>query len=139
MMRTVVKNLTELTEFSGRIAEKCAVPACIALYGDLGAGKTEFARAFIRKMLKQPDLIVPSPTFTIVQYYEIKGCAGISHFDLYRLKSTDELEEVGFFDALKKDIVIIEWPERAEAFLPKDTVKIHITPGDGESRILRIE
>lgn len=123
-----------MINFSGRIAENLPdAPIAILLSGDLGVGKTEFARSFIRAKLGQPDLVVPSPTFTIVQHYGTSP--GIAHFDLYRIKSTAELEEIGFFDALQNDIVLIEWPERAEGFLPKDAMRINIEM-DGDGRII---
>ncbi|MDR2770027.1 MAG: tRNA (adenosine(37)-N6)-threonylcarbamoyltransferase complex ATPase subunit type 1 TsaE [Rickettsiales bacterium] len=115
-----VENVELLRGIAAGFAKGLTAPRCVALYGDLGAGKTEFARAVIRT-LRGPDVIVPSPTFTIVQDY-----CGISHFDLYRVKSTVELEEIGFFNALALDITLIEWPEIAEQFLPKNAVSVHI-------------
>jgi len=133
MSKIRIKALGEMITFAGRIAKKVAQPPkTILLYGDLGTGKTEFARAFIRAKLGDPNLVVPSPTFTIVQNYN-----GISHFDLYRIKSAAELYEIGFFDAIQNDIVLIEWSERGERFLPKSAIHINIEL-DGDERIITI-
>ncbi len=83
----------------------------VALRGDLGAGKTALARQIIRAMADDPELEVPSPTFTLVQSYRLR--IPIHHFDLYRLTGPDELEELGLSEALAEGIVIVEWPERA--------------------------
>lgn len=94
-----------------------------ALYGTLGMGKSVFARAFIQKLCNVDD--VPSPTFTLLQTYS--GCKGdIYHYDLYRLKHPDEVFELGFEEAVYSGISLIEWPENAGSWLPKDIVKIKI-------------
>jgi tRNA threonylcarbamoyladenosine biosynthesis protein TsaE len=93
-----------------------AVPGdALALSGELGAGKTSFARAFIRA--RGGDETVPSPTFTLVQLYELPGGA-IWHFDLYRLRHAEEAWELGIEDAFRDGISLIEWPERLGALLP---------------------
>ena len=126
------ENAESLRAFAAEFAIGLKAPRTVALTGGLGAGKTEFARAVIKR-LAGADTVVPSPTFTLVQEY-----GDISHFDLYRVKSAAELEEIGFFDAVHKNIVLIEWPEIAEKFLPPDTIRIHIDIKDGgrEVRIL---
>ena len=104
----------------------------IALKGDLGAGKTTLARALIRALAGDPDLDVPSPTFTLVQAYEAR--IPVLHLDLYRLGSPDELEELGLDEGLESGAVLIEWPERAEALLPEKTLTVEIeTAGSGRS------
>ena len=95
----------------------------IALYGDLGAGKTTFARAFIRALSRDLALEVPSPTFTLVQSYATER-ATLAHVDLYRIRDATEVEEAGLFDA--GDIFVVEWPERASALLPAERLEVRL-------------
>ena len=99
---------------AGSLAGVAEAGDVLALDGPLGAGKTVFARGFIRA-LTSPDEEVPSPTFTLVQVYEGRDCP-IHHFDLYRIKASDELYELGIEEAFADGITLIEWPERARAF-----------------------
>jgi tRNA threonylcarbamoyl adenosine modification protein YjeE len=107
----------------------------LALQGDLGAGKTTLARGLIRALAADTGLEVPSPTFTLVQSYE--GRIPIQHFDLYRLASAGELYELGFDEAGKHGIAIVEWPEKAAGHLPDDTIVIELSH-EGEGRHARI-
>jgi len=99
---------------AARIAGVAEPGDVLALEGPLGAGKTVFARGFIRA-LTTPTEEVPSPTFTLVQVYEGPACP-IHHFDLYRIESADELYELGIEEAFAEGITLIEWPERARTF-----------------------
>jgi tRNA threonylcarbamoyl adenosine modification protein YjeE len=96
---------------------------CFALSGEVGTGKSTFARAFIQALCG--DVNVASPTFTISQNYVSKSGTDIWHYDLYRLKSTDELFEIALDEMLPSAITIIEWPELAKIHLSRST--IHIT------------
>jgi tRNA threonylcarbamoyladenosine biosynthesis protein TsaE len=95
----------------------------IALKGELGAGKTSFARAFIRTRAGR-DEEVPSPTFTLVQTYELPELT-IWHFDGFRLRDPDEAWELGIEDAFRDGVSLIEWPERFGAAIPKR--RLHLT------------
>ncbi|MCF6113760.1 tRNA (adenosine(37)-N6)-threonylcarbamoyltransferase complex ATPase subunit type 1 TsaE [Mesorhizobium muleiense] len=107
----------------------------LALRGDLGAGKSSLARALIRAMTDDAGLDVPSPTFTLVQSYEAR--VPVHHFDLYRLSAASELDELGFDEALAQGAALVEWPERAEAYLPKTAVLIELVHQD-DGRLARL-
>jgi tRNA threonylcarbamoyladenosine biosynthesis protein TsaE len=102
--------------------------------GPLGAGKSTLARALIRA-LTSPDEEVPSPTFTLVQFYDGPDFP-VAHFDLYRLTDPDEAYEIGLEEALEDGAVLIEWPQRLQGRLPADRLAIDITPvgEDGSAR-----
>ncbi|MBB3660454.1 hypothetical protein FHX15_005723 [Rhizobium sp. BK650] len=97
---------------------------CLALSGDLGAGKSSLARAFLRTIADDDGLDVPSPTFTLVQSYELR--IPVSHFDLYRLGDSSELTELGFDEALENGICLVEWPEMAEGELPTSRIALRL-------------
>jgi tRNA threonylcarbamoyl adenosine modification protein YjeE len=92
----------------------------MALTGDLGAGKSTLSRALIRAMADEPELEVPSPTFTIMQSYPLR--IPIAHLDLYRLSDVSELDELGLDEFLIDGVLLIEWPELAKEELPKATL-----------------
>ncbi|WP_237369764.1 tRNA (adenosine(37)-N6)-threonylcarbamoyltransferase complex ATPase subunit type 1 TsaE [Rhizobium sp. SL42] len=104
---------------------------CLALHGDLGAGKSTLSRALLRTIAEDPELEVPSPTFTLVQGYDLR--LPVAHFDLYRLSDPSELDELGFDEALANGICLVEWPDKAGTALPKSTIDIHFsfTPEGG--------
>ena len=102
----------------------------ICLTGPLGAGKSTLARALVRA-LTTPDEDVPSPTFTLVQFYE-GATLRVAHFDLYRLTDPDEAYEIGLDEALDEGAAVIEWPQRLDGRLPPDRLDIEIAlEGDG--------
>ena len=98
----------------------------VTLSGDLGAGKTTFARAMIRYLADNPNIPVPSPTFTLIQTYELPRFP-VVHADLYRLEGPGELAELGFDDLPKDAVVLLEWPDRAAGFLPPDRLDVAFT------------
>lgn len=115
--KRVELNETEMEAWAKDLACEIKAPQVICLWGDLGAGKSTFARALIRHLMHNPELNVPSPTFTLVQTYVV-GVGEIWHADLYRLKSSDEVENIGLLEAFYQHICLVEWPCRLENDLP---------------------
>jgi len=116
------------------LARITGVGDILALRGELGTGKTAFARAFITARRGEATE-VPSPTFTLVQTYD-DGQAAIYHFDLFRLTKPDEALELGIEDAFADGITLIEWPERLESLLPDRRLEIDFFYGETpEARI----
>jgi tRNA threonylcarbamoyl adenosine modification protein YjeE len=118
-----------------RLAEKGDV---LALAGDLGAGKTLFARAFIRAYTGLADEEVPSPTFTLAQVYE-GGRWLVWHFDLYRLDKPEHALELGLEEAIDQGVVLIEWPERLGPEGPRSGLALSLEFGpDPQARLARL-
>jgi len=130
MKQTYHVNESELQLLAERLAKQSKPGSIIYLKGQLGAGKTTFARAFIRACGFTGK--IKSPTFTLVEGYEIDG-KSIYHFDLYRLKGEEELEYIGLQDYFTAEsICLIEWPEKAQSTLPSSTVCCTITIAEQE-------
>ena len=125
-----------------RIFSKALKPGdCVALHGDLGVGKTTFARAAIRSAADDFDdrLEVPSPTFTLVQHYD--SDLPITHLDLYRIGDPAELDELGLDAALESGAAFIEWPSRAEGALPDNLIHVRLEDvvADPDGRTIMID
>jgi len=110
----------------------------VCLWGDLGAGKSTFARALIQSRQKHAGE-APSPTFTLVQTYETER-EDIYHYDLYRLQSEDEVLELGIDEAFSEGISLIEWPDRLGGYMPWDRLDILLAhqEDDASSRVIEI-
>ena len=118
------QNLDDIKNFASRLAILCKAGDIIALWGDLGAGKTTFARYFIQALYPKIGEI-PSPTFPLVQVYCGDG-ETIWHFDLYRLQHPEEALELSIEEAWASAVSLIEWPQRLKHFLPKERLDIVI-------------
>ena len=108
-----ISSIKNLEKLSNKIKNKISIGDTILLYGEIGVGKTTFARLFINNFEKYNKLKkseVLSPTFNIVFEYKIKDFT-IKHYDLYRLKNDKEITNVGLFENIEQDITLIEWPE----------------------------
>lgn len=110
------------------LSGQCMPGDCLLLRGDLGAGKTTFARGFIRSLCPTENEIV-SPTFTLVQTYRTAQGWTIAHFDLYRVERENEIDQIGLDEALQTAITLIEWPERAPERLPPSALTVHLAYG----------
>jgi tRNA threonylcarbamoyladenosine biosynthesis protein TsaE len=136
-LTVTLADLDATARLAAAIAPLLRAGDVVALEGDLGTGKTSFARALIRT-LTSPDEEVPSPTFTLVQTYETANF-DIWHFDLYRLEKPDDALELGIEDALAEGVTLIEWPERLGPWLPRDRLAVSFAFGTGETeRIVRL-
>ncbi len=115
---------TQTARFAVALGAVLRAGDTVLLDGDIGAGKTFLARALIQSFL---DVVedVPSPTFTLVQVYDTQK-GEIWHSDLYRIGSTDELEELGLSDAFDTAICLIEWPDRLGEQTPDSALRLHL-------------
>lgn len=128
--------LTQLEQLARKLAAIALPGDVFLLDGDLGAGKTTFARFFIQALTGEVD--VPSPTFTLVQAYETpKG--EVWHCDLYRLKTPEEVEELGLEDAFHQAICLVEWPDRLGYLTPKSYVTLHLKIAGEGMREIKLE
>ena len=132
------------TEDTGRslaeeILKDSSLPPFVALYGDLGVGKTAFVRGFTSAV--SPSARVKSPTFTLVNEYKGEKLS-VFHFDMYRIEDEDELYSMGFFDyADRRGICLVEWSENIESSLPDSYIRVEITKNsatDVDSRLITV-
>jgi tRNA threonylcarbamoyladenosine biosynthesis protein TsaE len=133
----MLENLVATEALAARLAALARPGDAILLSGELGAGKSAFARAFLRAAAGDPALEVPSPTFTLVQSYALPGGGQAHHLDLYRLGDASELAELGF-EELAQDIMLIEWPERMDE-IPPGALRLHLSILDDNRREARLD
>ncbi len=139
-MREIISNSYEETAaVAAEFAETLNGGEVIAMYGDLGAGKTAFVQGLARGL--GIDRHITSPTFTIVNEYE--GRLPLYHFDVYRIADPDEMYEIGYDEYITNGgVCIIEWAELIEELLPEDCIRIEILKDDEKGddfRIIRIK
>lgn len=128
-------NLEATASLAASLARLVEKGEAVLLEGDLGVGKTAFARFFIQSLLGTPEE-VPSPTFTLVQTFDTPRFT-LWHFDLYRLKGEEEVYELGIEEAFAEGVSLIEWPQLAAPALPKDVLSLTLAFGatEGERQI----
>src|SRR5215831_5998951 len=130
-------NESATEQLGATLAQRLRLGDVVGLYGELGSGKTTLARAILRAAAGDPELIVPSPTFTLVEVYDtLRG--SYWHFDLYRLETPEQVYELGWEEALAEGIVLIEWPQRLGPLLPKHLSVTLELEGDGRRALLDV-
>ncbi|MBV8096137.1 MAG: tRNA (adenosine(37)-N6)-threonylcarbamoyltransferase complex ATPase subunit type 1 TsaE [Acetobacteraceae bacterium] len=130
--RLDLPNVAGTEALAARVAELSRPGDAILLEGPLGAGKSTFARAFLRAASGDPSLEVPSPTYTLVQSYETR-LGWVHHYDLWRVDNPSALIELGWDDA-RTSILLVEWPERLGQLRPQSALTIRLAHGEQESR-----
>jgi len=136
-----ISSILDLEKISNRIKKILSPGDVVFLYGEIGVGKTSFARILIngyenQKKLKKSEVL--SPTFNIVFEYDIKDFT-IEHYDLYRLKNEKEIKNIGLFENLEKSIILVEWPELIKD-KPKNRIDLFFKyTQDMNERILTIK
>ena len=133
---TVITNSEAETVYEGeKLGRTLAPGSVVALYGELGAGKTAFTRGVAAGLGVR--MYVSSPTFTIVNEYP--GSVPLFHFDMYRLESESELFDIGWDDYLERGgVCAVEWSEKVSGALPPDTIIVRLENLGGETRRLEI-
>lgn len=126
----LLPDLAATRALGARVATCLASGSVVLLVGDLGAGKSELARAVIRG-LAGADIAVPSPTFTLLQSYDLPGLE-VTHSDLYRIGDASEIDELGLEECWQRGALLVEWPDRAPWLWPAErlTVTLALPPGD---------
>jgi len=130
-------SVAETEAIAASLAEKLHGGECIALHGDLGAGKTQFTRGLVRA-LGGPSKSVSSPTFVLLNVYP-GGRLTVYHLDAYRISGPEDFEAIGFSEILEQNgVVIVEWAERVIGLLPPNRIDVHIRPTAECSRQIEV-
>ena len=132
--RLILPDLDATQALAARLARRLQRGDLVLLEGDLGAGKTEFARAVICELARAP-VTVPSPTFTLLQTYELPTLE-VGHADLYRIVDPTEVAELGLEECLARGALLVEWPDRADWLWPEErlTVALGVVPAQPAAR-----
>jgi len=133
----LLENLSRLNAAAKWLLEEVGEYRIIAFYGELGAGKTTFIRELCRLMGVRQE--VTSPTFSIVNEYSGENNQSIYHFDFYRFNRPEEALDIGFEDYITSEFpCLMEWPEKIEAFLPPETLRVYIDVTENNSRTISL-
>ena len=146
LLKEIITNSPEETEAVGlslaeMLRDDTSLPPFVALYGDLGVGKTAFVRGFTKVF--SPNALVRSPTFALVNEYPTKAGRRVFHFDMYRITDEDDLYSIGYYDYLDDgSICLVEWSENIPYAIPNEHIKIEITKtnlDNSDERLIKIE
>ncbi len=144
--KEIITNSPEETEAVGfslakELETDLTLPSFIALYGDLGVGKTAFVRGFTKVF--SPNALVRSPTFALVNEYPTKSARRIFHFDMYRITDEDDLYSIGYYDYLDDgSICLVEWSENIPYAIPEEHIRVEIIKTNlekADERLIKIE
>lgn len=124
MERFITSSPDETSTLGRNLIDKIKDGGFVALFGDLGAGKTAFVKGMVQAFL--PDAIVTSPTYNIVNTYT-DGNVVLHHYDMYRISDDDDLYSVGFYDSDESDIIVAEWSENIPWAIPESYISVTIT------------
>lgn len=134
---TICSSQDDTTAFALHFATQLKGGDCVALYGDLGAGKTFFVRGVCKALGIETG--VRSPTFTLMNVYESVNVR-VFHMDLYRLEDENEIYDIGYDDCCTDDgILFIEWPEKIENILPENVIRVYIAIVDDNARKISVK
>ena len=137
-MAEITHSVTETENVAARLAPTLSPGSCIALHGNLGAGKTQFVRGLV-KGLGGDGRAVSSPTFVLLNVYPTPTLA-VYHLDAYRVGGPEDFEAIGFPELLEQGgIVVVEWPERVEALIPPTALHVHITTRSKQTRRIDLQ
>jgi tRNA threonylcarbamoyladenosine biosynthesis protein TsaE len=144
--KEIITNSPEETEAVGfslakELESDLSLPSFIALYGDLGVGKTAFVRGFTKVF--SPNALVRSPTFALVNEYPTRGGRRVFHFDMYRITDEDDLYSIGYYDYLDDgSICLVEWSENIPYAIPEEHIRVEIIKTNlekADERLIKIE
>ena len=132
VLQLELPDLSATQQLGALLADGLAAGDVISLSGPLGAGKSALARAIIVSA-NPSETDIPSPTFSLVQIYELADKTPLWHLDLYRIESPEDAMQLGLDDAFVDAVCLIEWPDRLKKFLPKTTLSVHLCLADGDA------
>jgi len=137
-MHRITNSPAETQAFAKAFGKTLRKGDCVAMLGNMGAGKTTFTRGLCEG-IGLPD-VVSSPTFALVNEYHAEGCISVYHFDMYRVTSPEALESTGFWDyPLSDGIFVIEWAENILDCLPEHCIRVTLSGSGDEPRTITIE
>jgi tRNA threonylcarbamoyladenosine biosynthesis protein TsaE len=136
-MKILIRHKRDLHSAGRKLLKYVGAGRIIAFYGSMGSGKTTIIKALC-ELLGAVDIIC-SPSFTLVNEYRTAGGESLYHIDFFRIRKTDEVFDFGIGEYLTgKSYCFLEWPELIESILPEQTIKVKITVGENEERILEL-